>query len=124
MSLGSAHHWHGMAHWRCPSGLKELMLLSVVPSRPGPGPGVRTGMKHVKGIEYDGVGWLMTSSGCGWMEFIALTRATDCLKKRNLKRAVAKQEEGIQAIISCTCLAFPALQLVTAGLQPGQLCTV
>jgi len=31
-------------------------------------------MKHVKGIEYDGVGWLMTGSGCGWMEFIALTQ--------------------------------------------------
>lgn len=31
---------------------------------------------------------------------------------------------GIHAIISCTCLAFPALQLVTASLQPGQLCMV
>lgn len=28
-------------------------------------PGVRTGMKHVKGIEYNGVGWLMTTSVCG-----------------------------------------------------------
>lgn len=39
-------------------------------------PGVRTGMKHVKGIEYNGVGWLMTTGVWGGvgMEFIALTR--------------------------------------------------
>lgn len=65
MSLGSAHHWHGVALGR----LKKLVRLS--------GRGVRTGMydmkKHVKGIEYNGVGWLMTG-GSGWMEeFIALT---------------------------------------------------
>ena len=52
-----------------------------------PVPGVRTGTKHVKGIEYDGVGWLMTSSGCGCKEFIALTRLMDCLKNTKCEKS-------------------------------------
>ena len=59
MSLGRAHHWR----WRRPKRTRALVRM-----------GGRTGMKHDKGIEYDGVGWLMTGSGCGWMEFIALTQ--------------------------------------------------
>lgn len=61
MSLGSAHHWHGMAHWHwhwhcpAPAGLKETRaLVRRRPVQPRPGR-VRTGMKHVKGIEYNGV---------------------------------------------------------------------
>jgi hypothetical protein len=73
-------------------------------------------MKHVKGIEYDGVGWLMTSSGCGWMEFIALTRATDCLKKTKWEKGRG-QAEGIQAIISLrfqlSSWSLPASSLVS-----------
>jgi hypothetical protein len=123
-SLGSAHHWRGVAQAASSSSacLKKPRALVL------PGESIRsTGMKHVKGIEYyDGVGWwLMT--GSGWMDGAQRTHHT-ASQKITMKRKCSGQggEEYRQSLVALA-LRFPAPPaVVTAGVQPGkwQLCTL